>query len=183
MRWFKHDSISYNNLKFQDLLDQYKMVGYGVWWVCCELVAQQVEGKRPTYSITKDKNWLKKLYKITEISYPTLQKILQLLADSNLISKKALKIGTLSIPKMKERCDEYTDKIGRKSRQSRDNISLEQNRTDKNREEEIGVSSFKKKRYYDGLEMRFSKDKWWVIPKEGGRWLEFTGDLKDTVEK
>jgi len=43
------------------------------------------------------------------------------------------------------------------------------------------TSSFNKtKRYFKGEEMRFSKNKWWVLPKDGGKWLEFGGDLKDT---
>ena len=41
-------------------------------------------------------------------------------------------------------------------------------------------SSFKKKPYYDGYEMRFKKkeDKWYVI-KEGNEWFEFGGKEKD----
>ena len=31
------------------------------------------------------------------------------------------------------------------------------------------------KPYYKGEEMRWSRNKWWVIPKEGGSWLEFAG--------
>ncbi len=33
--------------------------------------------------------------------------------------------------------------------------------------------------YYQGQEMRFSKGKWWVLPKDGGEWLEFAGKDKD----
>ncbi len=46
------------------------------------------------------------------------------------------------------------------------------------------VSSFKKtKRYYNGQEMRFAQNKWWVIPRGGGEWLEFVGSIKDTEVK
>ena len=31
--------------------------------------------------------------------------------------------------------------------------------------------------------MRFSANKWWVIPKDGGEWLEFAGQDKDTYFK
>ena len=42
-------------------------------------------------------------------------------------------------------------------------------------------SSFKKKkRFYKGQEMRYAQNKWWVIPTDGGEWLEFAGNLKDT---
>ena len=54
-------------------------------------------------------------------------------------------------------------------------------REDKIREDKIGSSSSslkKAKAFYEGQEMRFSKGKWWVIPNEGGSWLEFAGDPK-----
>jgi len=46
--------------------------------------------------------------------------------------------------------------------------------------DKIGESSLKKaKAFYDGQEMRFFKSKWWVIPLDGGKWLEYVGDIKD----
>ncbi|HOI97237.1 MAG TPA: hypothetical protein PLA19_01915 [Candidatus Pacearchaeota archaeon] len=33
----------------------------------------------------------------------------------------------------------------------------------------------RKRPYYDGQEMRWSRNKWWVIPKDGGTWKEFGG--------
>jgi len=41
-------------------------------------------------------------------------------------------------------------------------------------------SSFKKKKpYFRGEEMRFSKNKWWVLPNGGGQWLDFAASEKD----
>ena len=40
-------------------------------------------------------------------------------------------------------------------------------------------SSFKKKPTYQGQDMRSSKGKWWVLPKDGGEWLEFALKEKD----
>ena len=40
-------------------------------------------------------------------------------------------------------------------------------------------SSFRKKAYYKGDEMRFSQNKWWVLPKGGGDWLEYAGSLNE----
>jgi hypothetical protein len=42
------------------------------------------------------------------------------------------------------------------------------------------VSSFKKK-YFNGMEMRFAQGKWWCIPEGGGSWLEFAGNEKDII--
>lgn len=38
------------------------------------------------------------------------------------------------------------------------------------------------KPFYQGEEMRFSKSKWWVIPNDGGEWLEFAGSIKKDIE-
>ena len=43
--------------------------------------------------------------------------------------------------------------------------------------------SFGKKPHYDGMVMRFSKGKWWLIPKGGGPWLEFAGRKEDVIYK
>jgi hypothetical protein len=40
-------------------------------------------------------------------------------------------------------------------------------------------SSGKKKPYFRGEEMRWYQDKWWVIPEEGGQWLEFAGEKNE----
>ena len=132
MKWFRHDSDAHNNLKFQELLDRYKMIGYGVWWVCCELVANQSDPKKGGFSISKKKNWTKRLRKITGISGSTLDGILQLLAESNLISKKALKSGSLSIPKMKDRMDDYSERVRRVFEQSKNNVPVQHNTTHNN---------------------------------------------------
>lgn len=44
------------------------------------------------------------------------------------------------------------------------------------------ASSLKKSAIYKptGEQMRFSKGKWWVLPKNGGQWLEFA-DKKETI--
>lgn len=41
----------------------------------------------------------------------------------------------------------------------------------------------KGKPFYWDQEMRFSKGRWWVLPKEGGAWKEFNGKKADIVWK
>jgi len=38
----------------------------------------------------------------------------------------------------------------------------------------------KRIRYFQGNQMRFAQNKWWVLPEDGSVWKEFAGDLKDT---
>jgi hypothetical protein len=49
-----------------------------------------------------------------------------------------------------------------------------------------GEKMGKEKAYYrnTGEEMRFTKKdkKWWVIPRDGGEWLEFAGSIKNDIE-
>jgi hypothetical protein len=58
--------------------------------------------------------------------------------------------------------------------------SIDKIREDKIREYKKDIF---KKRYYHEEEMIFKWNKWWVIPKDGGKWLEFVGDLKETEFK
>jgi len=52
----------------------------------------------------------------------------------------------------------------------------------KEKEKENKFSSFKKgKPFYEGQEMRLVKGKWFVIPKEGGSWLEFAGNPEKDI--
>jgi len=46
-------------------------------------------------------------------------------------------------------------------------------------EEDRGSSSFKRKPYFQGKEMRQAQGKWWVLPSGGGDWLEFAGSSKE----
>ncbi len=63
-----------------------------------------------------------------------------------------------------------TNKFARIQQTNTDNTTKNTNRE---------ISSSKKKAYFRGEEMRWSQNKWWVIPKEGGSWLEFAGEKKD----
>jgi len=62
-----------------------------------------------------------------------------------------------------------------------DNTRREEKRKDKKeKEKEKEVSSLKKgKPFYDDQEMRLKNGKYFVIPKEGGSWLEFVGEEKE----
>ena len=69
---------------------------------------------------------------------------------------------------------------------SKDNLHTIYNNTINNITKEK-ASSYKLKirkdikPFYRGEEMRWSKDKWWVLPNDGGEWLEFA-DKEDKIE-
>ena len=107
MKWFRHESNSHKNLKFQALIDKFGWEGYGFFWILCELVAEQ--GKN--YRISPTKNWKKYFFSNLNISEEKCDELLGEMADSNLISKKSLNKGILSIPKMKDYADNYTSRL------------------------------------------------------------------------
>ena len=175
MKWFKHHTGAHNNLKFQKVFKDFGSEGYGLFWICVELVGR--EGNN--FRISAEKEWISYLEKNSGIEEKKVKSILVEFGEVNLIDKKALNKGELYLPKLQERVDEYTDKVQRLSRQSPDNVGKEEKRTDKKRRD---VSS-SKKMYYDGLEVRKAQNKLWVIPKDGGEWLEFAGNEKDIIYK
>jgi hypothetical protein len=131
MKWLKHYSSSHNNLKFQSLLESFGWEGYGKWWVIVELVADQGQD----YQIKAQKNWKSYLKKVFQNNDEQLQKLLDILADSNLISKISLKRGDLCIPQLCEYCDDYQKKLLTKSGQATDNVVLEEKRREEKRKE------------------------------------------------
>lgn len=140
MKWFKHQSDSYSNLKHRQVIAEFGVEAYGLYWICVELVAQQGEKSR----IKGFKGWKKMLELASGLSEQVIDKHLSLFATVRLIDKKGLEMGHLYIPKIRDYSDEYTDKKRRVSRQGRDNVGLdknrlEENRTDKNRLDKSGL--------------------------------------------
>lgn len=192
MKWFQHHSDAYTDLKLQDVVDEFGLEGYGFYWILCELVAQQGN----SYQIKAVQNWTKAVQRWTRLDKDKTNKLLKRFAELGLIDKKGLNRGILSIPKMADYSDDYTKRVRRVSEQPTDNVRQEEKRRDKirldkKRRDKISSSSssFKEnlkkglKPYYDGMSMRLSNSKLWVIPLDGGRWKEFAGLEKEIVWK
>ena len=118
MKWFRHNSDSYSNLKMQELIAEFGAMGYGVFWIACELIAQQGED----YRINGGKNWKKAISNITKVEQEKLDKIFILMADLNMIDKKELAKNCLFIPKMEEYSDDYTNRVRRMSEHSTNKV-------------------------------------------------------------
>jgi hypothetical protein len=131
MRWFKHFSDAYSNIKHQQIIAEVGLSGYGFYWILVELIAQQGINNR----IKSDKKWRKLLEFVTRCSEQKVTELLQLCADVNLIDKEGLEMGDLFIPKMAEYSDEYTEKKRRVSRQAPDSVGKEENRREENKTE------------------------------------------------
>ena len=138
MKWFKHQSDSYSNLKHQHVLSEHGLEGYGLFWICVEMVAQQ----GVDYRIEKAKNWKRVLCYITRQKEEKIDEFLKTFAETKLIDQDSLDQGDLYIPKMEDNLDDYTNRVRRVSEPATDNVHLEQKRTDKNRIEKNRVEMF-----------------------------------------
>ena len=132
MKWFKHFSDAYSNLKHQQVISEFGLKGYGFYWLCLELLAQQGEKNR----IRGEKKWKKVLAHIAHESEEETGKLLALFAEVRLIDKKALERGDLCIPQISEYSDEYTAKLRRVSGQRRDKVVLEEEGEEEGEEEQ-----------------------------------------------
>ncbi len=151
MKWFKHESDASTNLKLEQVLDEFGLHGYGFFWLCLELVAWQGGLE---FKLKPEKSWKKAIMRKSNLNEDRTDKILARFGELGLIDKKALKRNILYIPKLAERADEYTDKLRTKSRQYRDNVGLEQNRTDKKRIEQTPRNNFNFKKENPGAERK-----------------------------
>lgn len=129
MKWFKHLSDARTNLKLIQVVMKHGIEGYGLWWMCVELVAQQGEKNR----IKKEKCWKMTLARDSMMSEERLMTLLQAFGEYRLLDKIGLEMGDLYIPSLKEYGDEYSEKVRRESRHQRDKVVLDKIRIDKNR--------------------------------------------------
>ena len=83
-------------------------------------------------------------------------------------------------PKPRKDVDDNSRRIGG----GQSTVSVGEDSIGKYRIEEKASSFKKPKPFYKptGEEMRFAQNKWWVIPKVGGEWLEFAGSVKNDIE-
>ena len=54
MKWFKHDTDANMDAKLQEVLLDYGLEGYGLYWYCIELIAGKVGAENLTFSLEHD---------------------------------------------------------------------------------------------------------------------------------
>lgn len=54
MKWFKHDTDASIDAKLQELLLDYGASGYGLYWYCVELIAQNISDTNITFELEHD---------------------------------------------------------------------------------------------------------------------------------
>lgn len=54
MKWFRHDASANRDAKLQKLRIKYGLEGYGLYWYCIELIAEDVEESKLTFELEHD---------------------------------------------------------------------------------------------------------------------------------
>jgi len=140
MKWFKHDANASMNAKLKKLMLKFGLEGYGLYWYCIELVAQQVEPHNLTFELEHDSEIIGHS---VGISKEKVQVIMQYMIYLNLFEGSD---GVITCLKLAKRVDEYTQKLlknrdtlpmmsGQNPTKSAllDKNRIEQNRIDKNK--------------------------------------------------
>ena len=95
----------------------------------------------------------------------------------SLLKEKYPKIPIL-LPEARKDVKNNTKRLG-----GRSTVSKGEDRLGKYRLEEESNSSFKfsskGKPHFRGDEMRWKDSKWWVLPADGGSWLEYAGSKEE----
>ena len=179
MKWFQHQSNAYTDIALKEIVADFGMVGYGFYWICCELVAQQ--GKN--YVISSQKSWKNVLKLNSALSSEKIDELLERFAKLNLISKKSLLNGALGVPKMKNYSDNFTKypqshfKVTSKSLQSHfDKIRIDKNRIDKIGKDDSRKSKTFPKEWQTSVLNSYKKFK--GISPQGNEWLPLQQECK-----
>ena len=108
MKWFKHDTDANMDAKLQEVMLDYGLEGYGLYWYCIELIAQNVNGDNLTFELEHDCRI------IARNTGSTPQKVEQMM-------KSFIKLGLLDEDsghvfclKLASRCDDFTAKAVRR---------------------------------------------------------------------
>ena len=105
MKWFKHDSNANMDSKLQEILLDYGLEGYGLYFYCLELVASNVEKHNLTFELEHDARI------IARNTGSTVEKVQQMMGrfiELNLFENAD---GVITCLKMLTRADEYTSKL------------------------------------------------------------------------
>jgi len=161
-------------------LEEFGLKGYGMYWILCELVAEQGSN----YVITSQKKWKQGLIWSSNVDPSLLDKMLISFADANLISKKWLNRGALAIPKMKDYSDNWTKRPQSNSvvttqKLPVDKIRIDKIRIDKKRIDTLNLSKDEKQILECFLNLSYK-----IEESEIPKWAAWLNELKkDNPEK
>lgn len=152
MKWFKHESAANMDAKLQEVLLDYGLEGYGLYWYCLELVASNVEPSNLTFELEHD---CRVIARNTGSTVQRIQEMMTRFVDLGLFESSG---GIVTCLKLAKSSDDYTAKLIRtkppqaidsnrvlQSPTNSDKVPLEEKRIEENRREEIRLDKSKTK--------------------------------------
>ncbi len=145
MKWFKHNSTANMDAKLQEVMLDYGLEGYGLYWYCLELVAGNVEPENLTFELEHD---CRIIARNTGSPVQRIQEMMTRFIKLGLFEGAEGKITCLKLSKLS---DDYTSKLVRKKpsqaidskgvletptnseKNPLDKIRIDKNRLDKNK--------------------------------------------------
>lgn len=118
MKWFKHDADANMDAKLQEIMLDYGLEGYGLYWYCIELIAQRVNADNLTFELEHDCRI------IARNTGSTPQKVEQMMKDFVRLGLLNANNGHVFCLKLATRCDDFTQKIVRKQQKPVKNQSV-----------------------------------------------------------
>lgn len=109
MKWFKHQSDANMNAKLQEIIFDHGIEGYGLYWYCLELVAQNVSSDNLTFELKHDARIIGR-----NIGMPAnrVEEIMKAFIANDLFSASE---GRIQCLKLAQRCDDFTAKAVRRN--------------------------------------------------------------------
>lgn len=112
MKWFKHDSDASIDAKMQEVLLDYGLEGYGLYWYCLELIASSVDKHNLNFELEHDARI------IARNTGSTVQKTQEMMARFVELGLFENIHGRIFCLKMASRTDEYTAQLMRENKKS-----------------------------------------------------------------
>lgn len=109
MKWFKHDTDANMDAKLQEVMLDYGLEGYGLYWYCIELIAQRVNGDNLTFELEHDCRI------IARNTGSTPQKVEQMMKSFIGLGLLNTDNGHVFCLKLASRCDDFTAKAVRRN--------------------------------------------------------------------
>ena len=108
MKWFKHDTDANMDAKLQEVMLDYGLEGYGLYWYCIELIAQGVNGDNLTFELEHDCRI------IARNTGSTPQKVEQMMKSFISLGLLDASNGHVFCLRLASRCDDFTAKAVRR---------------------------------------------------------------------
>ena len=160
MKWFKHDTDANMDAKLQEVLLDYGLEGYGLYWYCIELIAGKVGAENLTFSLEHDARI------IARNTGSTTQKITEMMTRFVEVGLFENKDGLITCMRLAKRLDKsmtsnpemraaiegirnnHDSVMTQSAKPMQDKTRLEENRVDKNKTEQNKVISNEFERFW-----------------------------------